>query len=82
MLQAEKVDVFLDIHSNDSSLGSFVIGKKFEDVFRTERHVLFPKLLSKIAPDFYLDNCMYQSDPLKSGTPRRYEKSILKPGIW
>ena len=37
-----------------------------------ERHVLFPKLLSKIAAsNFYLDNCMYQSEPLKSGTPRR-----------
>ena len=46
------LDMILDIHSHSSLLGVFVIGNAYDDVYRFERHVVFPKILSHICPDF------------------------------
>ena len=70
--QGDQVDVYLDIHSSLSCIGSLISGKKFEDVFRMEKHILLPKLLGRIANDFYPENCVYSNEPLRSGSPRRY----------
>ena len=37
-----------------------------------EKHILLPKLLGRIANDFYPENCVYSNEPLRSGSPRRY----------
>ena len=74
--QGDEVDVYLDVHASLSCLGSFMYGKKFEDVFRMERHVLLPKLLGRIAGDFYPENCVYSNEPLRSGSPRRFVDSV------
>lgn len=63
---------YVDVQASRGLLGAAVAGKKYDDVFRMERHVLFPKLLSKIADDFYIENTSYGSEPLRPGTPRRY----------
>ncbi|KAI1280518.1 Cytosolic carboxypeptidase 6 [Halotydeus destructor] len=73
----DNVDTYLDIHARCDMLGAFVSGKKYDDVYRMERHVLLPKLLSKIAHDFYIESTVYASVPLTSGTPRRGLGSIL-----
>ena len=70
--QRENVDLYLDLHASVTSVGSFVEGKKFDDVFRMEKHLLLPKLLGKITPDFDPENCVYANEPLRSGTPTRY----------
>ena len=66
------MDTFIDLHSSISCIGSFMFGKKFEDVFRMERHLLLPKLLGRISKDFYAENCVYSNEPLRSGSARRY----------
>lgn len=70
-IQGENVDLFLDLHTSVTSIGSFVEGKKFEDVFRMEKHLLLPKLLAKITPDFQAESCIYANEPLRPGTPIR-----------
>ena len=79
MKQGEHVDLFLDLHSSMTSVGSFVEGKRFEDVFRMEKHLLLPKLLGKIAPDFHPENCVYANEPLRPGTPTRYSLPPAAP---
>lgn len=71
VIQREDVDLYLDLHASITSMGSFMEGKKFDDVFRMEKHLLLPKLLSKITSDFDPENCVYANEPLRSGTPIR-----------
>ncbi|GAB6022195.1 Cytosolic carboxypeptidase 6 [Chamberlinius hualienensis] len=67
----EVLDLYLDVHAHSALLGSFIYGNMYDDVYRLERHLLFPKLLSQVADDFSLDNTIYNRDPLKAGTGRR-----------
>lgn len=69
------MDLYLDLHASVTSVGSFVEGKKFDNVFRMEKHLLLPKLLGKITPDFDPENCVYANEPLRPGTPIRYSVS-------
>lgn len=39
---------------------------------RYERHLVFPKLLSTKAPDFSVENMMFNADEKKSGSARRF----------
>lgn len=65
------MDIYLDFHATFTSLGSHVTGKKFDDVFRMEKHLLFPKLLSRHSNDFQFDQCIYNSEPLRISSPLR-----------
>lgn len=73
------MDLFLDLHASVTSVGSYVEGKKFDDVFRMEKHLLLPKLIGKITPDFDPENCVYANEPLRSGTPIRYSAHTTSP---
>ena len=58
------LDMILDVHSHPSQLGLFIIGNAYDDVFRFERHSVFPKILAEICPDYNVDNrlVMYRTD--------------------
>lgn len=62
----------LDLHGHTSSNGSFIYGNTYEDVYRYERHLVFPKLLSTNTADFAPENMMFNADERKSGSARRY----------
>lgn len=62
----------LDFHGHTTSNGSFIYGNTYEDVYRYERHLVFPKLLSSSAPDFSSENMMFNADDRKSGSARRF----------
>lgn len=49
-------------------------------VFRYERHILLPKLLST-SDDYCSDNMMFNSDNSKNGTARRYLCSVLSDSV-
>lgn len=70
--KGHEIDTVIDIHTSIYCVGSFLSGIKFDDVYRMEKHVLFPKLLARIADDFYPENCIYSSEPLRTGTLRRW----------
>lgn len=61
--------------------GSFIYGNTYEDVYRYERHLVFPKLLSTIADDFQSDNMIFNADDRKSGSARRYVCENLSESI-
>lgn len=42
-------------------IGSRIRGNHFNDSLRKERHLSFPRLLSKYAQEFYLENCKFPS---------------------
>ena len=63
-------DLILDIHAHASLLGTFVVGNAYDDVYRFERHTVFPKILSQICPDFSTENTVYNNDVSKEGTAR------------
>lgn len=52
--------------------GSFIYGNTYEDVYRYERHLVFPKLLSTNAGDFAPENMMFNADDRKNGSARRF----------
>ena len=62
----------MDIHAHSSLLGCFLYGNIYDDVYRLERHLLFPKVFSQATEDFSAENTIYNRDPLKAGTGRRY----------
>lgn len=52
--------------------GSFIYGNTYEDVYRYERHLVFPKLLTSNADDFVTENMMFNADEKKCGSARRF----------
>ena len=62
----------VDLHSHSSLMGLFVYGNSYDDVYRFERHIVFPKILSQNCEDFSHENTIYNQNPLKEG-----EDSIL-----
>ncbi|GIY74153.1 uncharacterized protein CDAR_166381 [Caerostris darwini] len=63
--------MYLDLHAHTGLLGAFVYGNSYTDVYRFQRHTLFPKHLSYCAPDFSLEHTAYNKDKNKQGTSRR-----------
>ncbi|XP_031625666.1 cytosolic carboxypeptidase 6 isoform X2 [Contarinia nasturtii] len=68
--ESYQIDFVLDLHAHTTSIGSFIYGNTYEDVYRYERHLVFPKLLSSKAADF--SNMMFNADERKSGSARRF----------
>lgn len=71
------LDFILDLHGNTTLPGVFVYGNTYDDVYRYERHILYPKLLAQNIADFVVDNTMYNRDVLKAGTTRRHFYNYL-----
>nr|XP_023029222.1 cytosolic carboxypeptidase 6 [Leptinotarsa decemlineata] len=76
-----QLDFVIDIHAHSSLKGCFVYGNTYEDVYRYERHILFPKLLASISDDCIPENTMFNSDINKIGTARRYLCSFLSDRV-
>lgn len=66
------MDFVIDVHAHSSLLGSFIYGNAYEDVYRYERHLVFPKLLSGNADDWAGEHMMFNADERKSGSCRRF----------
>lgn len=71
----------MDIHANSSLKGCFVYGNTYEDVYRYERHIVFPKLLSTTADDYAQTNSMFNADTSKAGTARRHLCAVLNDSV-
>ncbi|KAJ8977327.1 hypothetical protein NQ317_018609 [Molorchus minor] len=72
-----QLDFVVDIHAHASLHGCFVYGSTYDDVYRYERHILFPKLLATTSEDYIPENTMFNSDNSKIGTARRHLCSLL-----
>lgn len=61
--------IILDMHVNLSLIGSRVIGTCYNEPFRMEKHLSFPRFLSQFSQHFYLENCKFlpADDPIPSG---------------
>ncbi|XP_006622667.1 cytosolic carboxypeptidase 6 [Apis dorsata] len=75
------LDCVLDLHAHTNATGIFVYGNTYDDVYRYERHIVLPKLLAQHVEDYEIGNTMYNQDPHKAGTARRYLCSILKEHV-
>ncbi|XP_063980792.1 cytosolic carboxypeptidase 6 isoform X2 [Diachasmimorpha longicaudata] len=75
------LDCVLDLHAHTNATGLFVYGNTYDDVYRYERHIVLPKLLAQHAEDYDSGNTMYNQDPHKMGTARRYLCSILSEHV-
>lgn len=71
-MQSYQLDFVLDLHAHTTSIGSFIYGNTYEDVYRYERHLVFPKLLSSKTADFAAENMMFNADERKNGSARRF----------
>ncbi|XP_018795210.1 PREDICTED: cytosolic carboxypeptidase 6 isoform X2 [Bactrocera latifrons] len=67
-----QIDFVIDLHANPSLHGCFIYGNTYEDVYRHERHLVFPRLFAANAPDYVAENTMYNADEKKVGCARRY----------
>lgn len=52
--------------------GCFIYGNTYEDVYRYERHLVFPRLFASNAQDYVADHTMFNADERKAGSLRRY----------
>ncbi|XP_017877006.1 cytosolic carboxypeptidase 6 isoform X2 [Ceratina calcarata] len=75
------LDFVLDLHAHVNATGIFVYGNTYDDVYRYERHIVLPKLLAQHAEDYEISNTMYNQDPNRAGTARRYLCSMLKEHV-
>ncbi|KAE8749703.1 hypothetical protein FOCC_FOCC003690 [Frankliniella occidentalis] len=75
------LDFVFDIHAHTSLHGAFIYGNSYDDVYRFERHIVYPKLLAQNAEDFNSLDTMYNRDPKKAGTARRYLCATLKDSV-
>ncbi|GFQ92913.1 cytosolic carboxypeptidase 2 [Trichonephila clavata] len=73
--------MYLDLHAHTGLLGAFVYGNSYTDVYRFQRHTLFPKHLSYCAPDFSLEHTAYNKDKNKQGTSRRFLAAFLNERV-
>ena len=53
-------------------LGTFIYGNTYEDVYRYERHLVFPRLFASNAHDYVPANMMFNADDRKAGSARRF----------
>ncbi|XP_071522054.1 LOW QUALITY PROTEIN: uncharacterized protein [Panulirus ornatus] len=67
-----QLDLVLDLHAHSSLLGTFIYGNSYDDVYRHERHIVFPKMLSHSCEDYCHYNTIYNKDPSKSHSARRW----------
>ena len=67
----------LDIHAHTALTGLFIYGNSYDDVYRYERHIVFPKILAQNCDDFNSNNTIYNADQKKSGSVRRHMTSYL-----
>ena len=70
-------DMVLDIHAHTALTGLFVYGNSYDDVYRYERHIVFPKILAQNCEDFNATNTIYNADCKKSGSVRRHMTTYL-----
>nr|XP_027234485.1 cytosolic carboxypeptidase 6-like [Penaeus vannamei] len=73
-----ELDLVLDLHAHSSLLGTFIYGNSYDDVYRHERHIVFPKMMSHACEDYCHDNTIYNRDPSKAQSARRWLCSNLK----
>jgi hypothetical protein len=52
-------------------MNGFMYGNVYEDANRFEKHSIFPRLLSRNAEDFSINNTTFNRDAMKAGTGRR-----------
>ncbi|RZF37316.1 hypothetical protein LSTR_LSTR005648 [Laodelphax striatellus] len=76
-----ELDFVMDIHAHCSLLGVFVYGNTYDDVFRYERHIVFPKLLAQNTDGYESCNTMYNRDVNKAGSSRRVLCDVLKDSV-
>ena len=67
----------LDIHAHTALTGLFIYGNSYDDVYRYERHIVFPKILAQNCEDFNTTNTIYNADGKKSGSVRRHMTGYL-----
>ncbi|CAD7087362.1 unnamed protein product [Hermetia illucens] len=67
-----QIDFVFDIHAHTSLFGSFIYGNTYDDVYRYERHLVFPRLFAMNAHDYIGSNVMFNADDRKAGTARRF----------
>ncbi|CAF0742118.1 unnamed protein product [Adineta steineri] len=66
-----ELDFFIDIHAHSTMMNGFMYGNVYEDANRFEKHNFFPRLLSRNAEDFSINNTAFNRDAMKAGTGRR-----------
>ncbi|XP_060645962.1 cytosolic carboxypeptidase 6 isoform X1 [Drosophila nasuta] len=67
-----QIDFVIDLHANSSMHGCFIYGNTYEDVYRYERHLVFPRLFASNAQDYVAEHTMFNADERKAGSVRRY----------
>ncbi|KAI9584627.1 cytosolic carboxypeptidase 6 isoform X2 [Glossina fuscipes] len=67
-----QIDFVIDLHAHNSLHGCFIYGNTYEDVYRYERHLVFPRLFAAHVKDFAANNMMFNADDKKVGSARRF----------
>ncbi|XP_035781923.1 LOW QUALITY PROTEIN: cytosolic carboxypeptidase 6-like [Anopheles albimanus] len=80
-LQCYQVDFVIDIHAHSSLTGTFIYGSTYDNVYRYERHLVFPKLFATKCEDFCQEHMMFNADDRKSGTARRNFVEALSDNV-
>ncbi|XP_060844938.1 cytosolic carboxypeptidase 6-like isoform X1 [Rhopalosiphum padi] len=76
-----ELDLVIDMHAHSSLHGVFTYGNAYDDVYRYEKHILFPKLLSQHIEGYEQAHSICNRDFKKCGTSRRFLCQSLKEKV-
>ncbi|XP_025404712.1 cytosolic carboxypeptidase 6 isoform X2 [Sipha flava] len=75
-----ELDLVIDVHAHSSLHGVFTYGNAYDDVYRYEKHILFPKLLAQHVEGYEQSYSLCNRDIKKCGTSRRFP--VSKVASW
>ncbi|KAF6216574.1 hypothetical protein GE061_000917 [Apolygus lucorum] len=76
-----ELDFVMDIHAHSNLRGAFIVGNTYNDVYRYERHIVFPKILSQLVLGYENCHTVFNRDSNKSGSARRVLCDSLKDSV-
>ncbi|XP_073993899.1 cytosolic carboxypeptidase 6-like isoform X2 [Rhodnius prolixus] len=76
-----ELDIVLDLHAHSNLRGAFITGNTYNDVYRYERHIVFPKLLSQTVLGYEATHSVFNRDVNKSGTARRVLCDTMRDSV-
>ncbi|XP_066907359.1 cytosolic carboxypeptidase 6 [Halyomorpha halys] len=76
-----ELDIILDIHAHSNLRGAFISGNTYNDVYRYERHIVFPKQLAQNVLGYEGSYTIFNRDNNKAGSARRLLCDVLKSSV-
>lgn len=73
--------IVMELKVNLNLMGSRILGLRYADTLRMERHLSVPKTMSKFVEDFYLEMCRFSDSPKHSWLDKITSRWAYTPNV-